>query len=457
MTAAAASVLLAVLGACAPAAPGDTPSSSTTSRAPVTLPESAVGETARWILRALAEDGAPPVGELERRFAPSFLAEVPAADLAAVFMQVQAQGPYTPVAVDPADATSAVVVTLATEAGEHVAVQIALDADGLVETLFFGPGVDPDRPIPSTWPEIDERLGAVDARSSLLVARLDADGTCAPVAGAPTGSDAGAVLPLGSVVKLYVLGAVVEAVETGTLAWDQVLTLTDDVRSLPSGTLQDAPTGTPLTVREAAQQMIAISDNTATDLLVAAVGREAVEAAQATMGHHDPALNTPLLTTRDLFRVGWGDPTLRDAWADGDTVERRALLDDVPGGVLDVDPAAVVTPAWQDGADWFATSADLCAAHAWLHAAAGTPAGEPVREILSANPGIEVDAGAWPYVAFKGGSAPGVLAGTWLAEDPSGARFVVTLQLAADDPAAVADPVVLVDLTQGVLAALDDA
>ncbi|WP_147463490.1 serine hydrolase [Cellulomonas triticagri] len=453
VAAAAAAVLLAVT-ACSsgtPSAP-TSPTDSASTRAAVTLPDTPVGDTARWVLRVLAASEAPPVAELERRFAPSFLEQIPVSDLAAVLVQVQEQGSYTPVAVAPPDATTALEMTLATEGGEFVAVQIGLDADGLVETLFFGPGVDPDRPVPSSWPEVEERLGEIDARSSLLVARVGDDGRCTPVDGAPRGRDPDAVLPLASTIKLYVLGAVVEAVEAGDLAWDDTLTLTDDVRSLPSGTLQDEPTGTTVTVREAAAQMIAISDNTATDLLVAAVGREAVEAVQATMGHHDPALNTPLLTTRDLFRVGWGDPALRTAWADGDAAERRVLLDGLPGGVLDVDPAAVVTPAWQDDADWFATAGDLCAAHAWLQEAATTPAGEPVRDVLSANPGFDVDTAAWPYVAFKGGSAPGVMTGTWLAEDAAGDTVVVVVQLAADDPAAVAQPVTMVDVAAGALA-----
>jgi beta-lactamase class A len=447
-------VLAAVLAGCTGGADGDAataPASPTrTAPAAVGLPDSPVGEAAGWVLRVLAGDEAPPTAELERRFAPAFLTEVPAADLAALLVQLQADGPYVPVAVDPQDATAEAELTAVTRAGEFVSVQLGVGPDGRIETLWFGPGVDPERPRPATWAELEEHLAAVDARSSMLIARLGEDGRCEPVAGAPGGSDRGEVLPLGSVVKLYVLGAVVQAVGDGTLAWEEPLTVTDDVRSLPSGRLQDAPTGTVVTVREAAEQMIAVSDNTATDLLVARVGREAVEAAQATMGHHDPARNTPMLTTRDLFRVGWGDPALRAAWSGGGTAERRALLDGLPGGVLEVDPAAVTDPAWQDGADWFATSADLCAAHAWLHAAAGTGAGAPVREVLSANPGVRVDATDWPYVAFKGGSAPGVLAGTWLAEGDDG-TYVVTLQLAADDPAALARPHPLVDAAEGAL------
>jgi len=58
--------------------------------------------------------------------------------------------------------------------------------------------------------------------------------------------------PTGSTIKLYVLGAVATAVENGTLSWDQKLTVTDDLKSMPGGTMQDLPSGTEVTVRETA-------------------------------------------------------------------------------------------------------------------------------------------------------------------------------------------------------------
>jgi beta-lactamase class A len=44
-----------------------------------------------------------------------------------------------------------------------------------------------------------------------------------------------------------------------------------------SGTLQDLPDGTKLTVEQAAVKMISVSDNTAADMLLKLVGRAAVE------------------------------------------------------------------------------------------------------------------------------------------------------------------------------------
>ena len=51
-------------------------------------------------------------------------------------------------------------------------------------------------------------------------------------------------------------------------------------------------------------------------------------------------------------------------------------------------------------------------------------------------------------VAFKGGNAPGEIAGSWLAETADGESVVVSLQLATDDPLALPAPVDLFSLAE---------
>ena len=46
---------------------------------------------------------------------------------------------------------------------------------------------------------------------------------------------------------------------------------------------------------------------------------------------------------------------------------------------------------------------------------------------------MQLDAALWPYSGFKGGSAPGDLAGAFLATDSSGQDWIVTEQFRADD------------------------
>lgn len=411
------------------------------------MPDGPAGEQAVWVLSQLDPDVTVDADEVAERVAPETLAEMSAEELAGALTSVGATGPWTAVAVRGEG--SAVAVTMTDTIGTYLDLQVATDDAGQILTLFFAPGADPSREPAATWEELDELLTGTGVTHALQVSTVDEAGLCTPVH--QTG-DTGTAMPLGSIIKVYVLGAVVSAVADGSLTWDTDLTLTDDVKSLPSGTLQDEPSGTTVTVEQAAAAMISISDNTATDLLISTVGPDAVLTAMDDMGHHDPSINAPLLSTRDLFWLGWGAPEVAPTWTDLSVEDRQAALDQVPAGVLDIDPASVTDARWDDGLDWFATADDLCTAHATLQTMGTTDAGAPVRDILSANPGVDLDGAEWPYVGFKGGSAPGDLAGSWYAETADGAKIVVSIQLASEDPLTIPGPVELVALAQDAFA-----
>jgi beta-lactamase class A len=92
------------------------------------------------------------------------------------------------------------------------------------------------------------------------------------------------------------------------------------------------------------------------------------------------------------------------------------------------DPMLNRTPASPYGIEWYGTPMDICRVHAALQAAAHGPAA-PVRDILSATPGIELDRSKWSYVAAKGGNLPGDLTFSWYAEDRTGQGWVASYQL----------------------------
>jgi beta-lactamase class A len=419
---------LATACSASPAAPAS--SASAPVAEPVALPSSPVGQQAQWLLDTVNADEAVPVQETGERLAQAMLDAAPAEDIAAVLEQVRAGRPWTATAHEEQGAQSRTTIESA-EAGTFE-MQVTVDGAGLIAGLFFGEP-EGDREPATSWDELEEQAAALGGDVSLTVTRVQRGELGERVLEVlPDGVAATEARPIGSIFKLYVLGALVRAVEEGRIGWDDPLTVTDDVRSLPSGELQDAPTGTVVSVREAAGKMISISDNTATDMVVQAVGREAVEAAFADLGHSDPPRNVPLMTTRDLFRVGWQDDgALRARWADADAGERRALLDALPGGALDLPVTAVSDVAWTDGADWFATPDDIARAHVRLAELAATPAGEPVRGILSANPGLPEPA-RFDHVAFKGGSSVGTLALAYLVEDGDDA-WTIVVQAAARD------------------------
>ncbi|WP_250444495.1 serine hydrolase [Actinotalea sp. C106] len=423
----------------------------------VALPDHAAGQAAAWVMSLLDDEPGEPLPGAEERFAPEFLEELPVEALAEVIDQLRTFGPWTVTAVEGTESELLARI----DGVQSFDLQLSLDEDELIQGLFFATPA-PDREPAASWEELVEEVEALSGSVSVLVARPDGQGCVALDGGpaGPVGSAAGEQLPVGSVAKLYVLGAVVEAVESGDLAWDADLTLTDDLRSLPSGELQDEPAGTTVTVEAAAEAMISISDNTATDLLIDAVGREQVEAALTSMGHGDPAANTPFPSTRELFQLGWGGGAeLRNQWRDASSEERRTLLEDLPDGEIDIDAVEVTrATVWHRDVDWFATGEDLCQAHAALAELAGTEAGAPVRDILALNPGVApADAGAPAYLAFKGGSVTGVMAGAWYAEDAEGDAVVVTLQSASRDPSGVLPVATMVGVaTDALRLALED-
>jgi hypothetical protein len=231
--------------------------------------------------------------------------------------------------------------------------------------------------------------------------------------------------PIGSAFSLYVLAAVVDSVANGTIAWADEIVVSDALDSLPAGTTQNEPDGSALTVLELAERMIQISDNTASDHLVALVGRTAVEDAMSSYGHSDPQLNIPFLTTREAFilKLAFSEDD-RAAFIAADADGRRTYLDEI---VADADlPQLSVAANWAEPIDineieWFASPNDLCRALVEL-------SNDDVAKDVLVDPTY---VGPWDYVGAKGGSEPGVLALAWLVE-PDDERAEVVVVMVAD-------------------------
>lgn len=241
-----------------------------------------------------------------------------------------------------------------------------------------------------------------------------------------TGTDTPA--PLASVAKVYVLRALVDDIDAGNTDWNDQMALTEELRSLPSGSLQDQAEGYTTTVYDVAHRMMSISDNTGTDMLMDLLGREAVEQAVAEAGHHDPELMQPFLTTRELFQLRWGVPELGEDWGERTEGERREVLDDLSGEDLEIGYADTSPHDLDFAIDWYATAEDIAEVHIDLAERAAEHS--ELEEIISANPGLvdTVENEWWEMLSFKGGGLPGVVTGTWHAVGEDGhARTVVVL------------------------------
>lgn len=357
----------------------------------------------------------------ESMFGPDFLADVPI-DAVRAGLASLGGGSWTVSNVQPLTETALAAVVTGPDLALRV--QLEVDAEGHIATLFFENAglLEP----PESMDDLIAQLEAGGERTGLLVADVtDGAGATDDPCAATTDRGANDVLPIASTFKLYVLGALATAIDAGTISWDQAVAIRDELDSPGIGETLDAPAGSTVAVRDLAQRMIEVSDNTATDHLIDLLGRDAVEATLVDFGHHDPAVTLPLLTTREMSIVK-ADTELLGRFAAADEAGRRSLLAEEVAAA----PAPTVDDIWSEPravteVEWFATPADLCRAFAGLLELSGRPGLEPLSAVLSANPGMLVDPARFAQVWFKGGSEPGVLVGAWLVQRADGTWFVV--------------------------------
>jgi len=102
-----------------------------------------------------------------------------------------------------------------------------------------------------------------------------------------------------STIKLPILVAVYAEVAEGKARWDQELILTKEKKVSGSGVLTEFTDGTKLTLRDATNLMIVVSDNSATNLVLDVVSSDTVNARMDALG---------LTKTRSVRKIGGGSP-----------------------------------------------------------------------------------------------------------------------------------------------------
>jgi beta-lactamase class A len=411
------------------------PTGKTTSTSPAFVatvaPSTPAGAQLTWVIGAVT---AAPLSQqvIDTHFDSSFLTLVHADKINSAFLEIHSSSAGTLVGVLSEEPTS--LKAVASFGGGKVTLTVSVDAGGLIDGLLLRPYVPP---VPTSWAQLDQRLAALAPNTSFLAARISSSGACIPTNQVASTTPR----PLGSMFKLFVLGALAHQIAAGKVRWNQELTVTDSLRSLGSvsGSLQYSPAGTQVTVEQAATKMISISDNTAADILISLVGRSAVES-QVRRWSSGATLDDPFLTTRELFLLHYKDyPSLANQYLRLDPSQRAAFLSS------SVDPLSLsqlrgsTDPRDIESLEWFASPDDLCRALAGLKQLSEKTALEPIASILSINHGdIGLDTTQWPTVWFKGGSEPGVLTVGYLARNSDGHTFVVVGMLA--NPTAALSP-----------------
>ena len=401
---------------------------------------SPVEEPLAWLISAINAGDATTEADIEERLTAEFLAQVPPEQVIALFPQLAslAEPPYTleSVEVSP-DGLSAQGVLLGVD-DVRLTIQLAVEAEP--PNLIAGAFIQPfalEFPEPVTVDATAERMNALGPDNALGVYQIS-NGECTALHEIGTVDAA----PLGSIFKLWVLAGLAEEVDAGRAAWEETVPVVDELRSNPAGQIFPLETGTEVTLLELAEAMVAISDNTATDLLMDRVGRERVEAVLETAGVSEAEANVPLLSTGNLFSLKFiANEVNADDYRVANVEQRRQILAQLDAEVLpwvdagqtlseilateNADGVASSEPRDLD-IEWFATPDDLCRTFVYLDELAQRPGLEQVADILEINPGLDIfDRTAWPTIRFKGGSEPGVLAGAWLFESAEGEQFVV--------------------------------
>jgi len=386
----------------------------------VTVPRSPVGKQLDWLL-SVAPHLPLSSKEISAHFDAAFLAQVSASELNEALESLGPPGSATTL-LQLSDVTATSLVALVRIGSSVYSVDLAVDGAGRIAGLLFKPAQA--NVAARSWSQLDKQLAEIAPGVSLVAAKVGPDGSCSPVHSVL----AGTARPLGSMFKLFVLGALAQALHDHRITWSQQVAVTAALKVGGSGTLQDLPDGTKLTVEQAAVKMISVSDNTAADMLLKLVGRAAVQEQVRAWSKH-ASLDVPFLTVSELFALKYHDfPAMANHYLSLDPPEKAEYLASTVDRVTAGEEQSAGMPRDINSIEWFASADDICRALAGLAVLQSEPGLAPIATVMSTNNGgINLNAGTWPRVWFKGGSEPGVLTLGYLARDSRGQTFVVVV------------------------------
>jgi hypothetical protein len=381
----------------------------------------------RELLAILNGEGSP-----QASFTPQFLTDVPEARLRAIVASVRAQlGRATGYQSVTARGLRHTELVIDYEGGTaHGGIVVEPGTSGRI-TSFWIDAVEPaDVAALRTLDDVAARFAARPGKTGFVVAGLRERPTAAHEADRP--------LAIGSAFKLVILAELVRGIEAGERSWGD--TITRGARELPAGGFRMP--GTNVTLRKLAEEMIRVSDNSATDLLLYELGRERVEDMQAAIGFRHAAANVPFLSTMELFKLkGVDRGALGRRYLAANVAERRRMLDAEVARRTGAEVGNLFAdgrPVMVENIEWFASPMDLVRAMEWFAARADRPAGAEALRILALNPGPGASLrDRFGYIGYKGGSEPGVVNMTALVRNRAGLWTVVSATW--NNPAAAVD------------------
>lgn len=292
-------------------------------------------------------------------------------------------------------------------------IRFSIDSDELINGFLIEGVSFPDIVI-NSW---DDFEAVAAQQSGALSATLEVFG------GSKENYQGDLMQPLGSGFKLYVLGELADSVAKGNFSWSDSFPINNGWKSLPSGVMHTWDEGAMVSLYDYAEYMMKISDNTATDHLIYLLGRDSVESQLVEMGNDFVSLNTPFLTTAEMFKIKWAAPVSTiDSYVLGDSYVRSQILNDeisnIPLNKVGTNGVSMSSPSFIDTIEWFGSTDSLCRAMSSLK----DKSSSEVLKALSQNvPNVDLSSSShWEYGGYKGGSEPGVLTMTYLLKSKSG-------------------------------------
>lgn len=276
----------------------------------VAVPDHEAGDQLGWLLEQSTGNDPFTDGVIQSHFSDQWLNEVNLANTRTLLNDFRSlfSGAVIsdPISMAP---TSMTLVLRATSGRRAFVVLDTRLSDGLITNLyvydygFGGTSVIYANDQGLSLEQAADRFVALSDGPGLLVATINAQNQCQLV----TGRDATTPRSTASIFKLWILAGVADALDERVIFHDQVVAL-DGSKQVAGGPLSREPAGLPMSVDRLATLMMGVSDNTATDMLLALSGRDRIDSLHAEYGHATPELMAPQLGISEQFHLFFSFP-----------------------------------------------------------------------------------------------------------------------------------------------------
>jgi hypothetical protein len=404
------------------------------------LPPGPASTQLQWLLSELAAGETTTIAEINQRFDPTWLSQINATQTQSFIQSVRSAYPNARI-TDVVSVTPMRITALIDSPGSPLPSGFLtfgtryVSPSGIVQ---FGVNSFSSAMFPAdttlTLGQAADKYLTLSAQPSLFIGRINASGQCVRTVSCSTPADCHAETrrATASVFKTWALAGAARRLANGTLLPNESFTL-DGTRNVSGSVITSEPNGTVFPLRDLLTMMMGNSDNTATDMTLARVGRPFLNQTLIDTGMATPAAMTPLLGISETFHLIFSfQPATIQAYIDGSQNDRELFLTNsiVPLGRFT--SASFNNASFLSTASWRATPADVCRAFAALRKLPkGSDALREADFAFGAQAALPLVRNQWDRVWYKGGSLAratntfDVYTYAWLLEDAGRDPFVV--------------------------------